>query len=316
MKEIGGYFGLEAFAGSTYYPDAVAVNNARNALLYILKLRNVKKLYIPSFLCDTVAELCKRERYSYEEYRIDKNFLPVFNKRLEEDAWIYVVNYYGQITNEQISEMQKHWGRVIVDNVQAFFQKPLPGVDTVYSCRKFFGVPDGGYAVVDKLLPEPLLLDISKDRMKHVLGRFEGCGSDYYMDFQNNDESFYELPLRKMSKLTENILRGIDYESVRNRRNANYAHLESVLGQYNLLKLTAPDGPYCYPFYCENGMEIKKRLAKEKIYVPTLWPNVLESEAGGLEKDYAANILPLPVDQRYTGEDMDRIVACLLPLLA
>lgn len=314
MREIGGYFGLEEFTGSAYYPEAVAVNNARNALLYILKARNVKKLYIPRFLCDTVAKLCQREGYPFEEYSVGRDFLPVFDKTLEEDTWLYVVNYYGQISNDQISQMKQRWGRLIVDNVQAFFQRPVQGVDTVYSCRKFFGVPDGGYAVTDGKLEEQMPMDVSKDRMKHVLGRFEEFASDYYMDFQSNDDSFYALELRQMSKLTENILKAVNYEDVRCRRNENYALLETALGKANQLKLTVPDGPYCYPFYCENGMEIKRALAARKIYVPTLWPNVLE-QGSALEKDYAQNILPLPCDQRYGKEEMDRIIACLLPLL-
>ena len=172
MKEIGGYFGLEEFAGKEYHQNLVAVNSARNALLYILKARKVRKLYIPYFLCDTVAELCKRERFLYGEYGIGNDFLPAFDRPLEDGEWLYVVNFYGQISNEQICQLKSRWDRVIVDNVQAFFQKPVPGVDTVYSCRKFFGVPDGGYAACDGALSEELPMDISKDRMKHILGRF------------------------------------------------------------------------------------------------------------------------------------------------
>jgi hypothetical protein len=204
---------------------------------------------------------------------------------------------------------------VIVDHVQDFFRKPLPGVDTVYSCRKFFGVPDGGYAACEGVALK-LEMDVSRERMTHILGRFEDCGSAYYRDFQANDEGFYDMPLRKMSGLTQNILRAVDYDAVRIVRNANYAFLEAKLGKKNRLRLTMPDGPYCYPFYCKNGMAVKKRLAEEKIYIPTLWPNVLmKPEATALERDYAENILPLPCDQRYSCEDMNRmaekIIECL-----
>ena len=58
-------------------------------------------------------------------------------------------------------------------------------------------------------------------------------------------------------------------------------------------------------------MELKKRLAEKKIYVATLWPNVLKCD-GALEKDYAENILPLPCDQSYDVNDMKRIAAALL----
>ena len=43
-----------------------------------------------------------------------------------------------------------------------------------------------------------------------------------------------------------------------------------------------------------------------KIYIPTLWPNVLdECEPDTLEYKFAADILPIPVDQRYGVEDME-----------
>ena len=311
MKEIGGYFGLEQFSGQAYHNGLIAVNSGRNALLYILKARHVKKLYIPRFLCDSISELCRREGYAFEEYPICENFMPAFSKALADGEYLYIVNYYGQLTNKVIREFKVRFGNIIVDNVQAFFQRPVPGIDTVYSCRKYFGVPDGGYAATDCTLPDVLPKDSSKDRMKHILGRFEESASAYYGDFQRNDEQFYELPLREMSALTENILRAVDYCTVKEKRNANYAVLAQRLGDRNKLHLTAPEGPYCYPFYCENGMEIKKKLAARQIFVPTLWPNVRDLE-GTLEKDYAENILPLPCDQRNSPEDMIRIADALL----
>lgn len=307
MKEIGGYFGLEQLISNEYYSDLIAVNNARNALLYLLRARAIKKLYIPYFLCDSVSNLCDREACPYEFYYIDRSFMPLFDHKLSEGEYLYVVNFYGQISNDRIIALQQAYGAVIFDNVQAFFQKPVEGIDTIYSCRKFFGVPDGGYVATDAILSEPLEIDVSKDRMKHILGRFEGCASDYYSDFKSNDHAFAELPLRRMSALTHNILGAIDYVHVCRQREMNYAVLANALDGYNQLNLKTPVGPYAYPFLCKNGMEIKRKLASKKIYIATLWPNVLKLEKG-VEKDYAENILPLPCDQRYEASDMARII--------
>ncbi len=312
MKEIGGYFGLEEFAHNEYYLDLTAVNNARNALLYILKAKHIEKLYIPYFLCDSVSGMCDREGYTYEYYHIDENFQPVFDRSLAAGEWLYVVNYYGQVTNE--TELKQKYGNIILDNVQAFFQKPVAGIDTVYSCRKFFGVPDGGYASTNVKLKEALPEDVSKDRMKHILGRYEGTATDYYADFKANDEEFKTTELRAMSKLTHNLLGAIDYEKVKQKREENFAYLHDALGEYNKLDIKIPKGSYAYPYYCENGMEIKKKLAEQKIYVATLWPNVLDFNSAEcvLERDYAANILPLPCDQRYGEEDMKKIINSII----
>ena len=307
MKEIGGYFGLEQFSGKEYYPELIPVANGRSALGYLLKARTIQKLYVPYFLCGSVSDFCQREGCAVEFYHIDRDFLPRFEKMLSEGEYLYIVNYYGQITNKQISALKTRYKNVIFDNVQAFFQPPVPGIDTLYSCRKYFGVPDGGYLSTDAILTPPLPKDLSKDRMKHILGRFEGIASDYYGDFKASDHAFTEMDARQMSDLTHNLLNAVDYESVRQKRNKNYNTLANALNQQNPLPLTAPDGPYCYPFYCENGMAVKKKLAEKKIYVATLWPNVLDEDAP-LEQDYTRNILPLPCDQRYNAEDMARII--------
>lgn len=309
-REIGGYFGFEEFGGKEYYPDLLAVNSGRNALLYLLLARNIKKLYIPRFLCDTVARLCEREGFSYSQYDIDSEFMPLFDKELNDGEYIYIVNFYGRISDRQIKEMKKRWNNIIFDNVQAFFRKPVKGIDTVYSCRKFFGVPDGGYVATDAVLNTALETDSSRERMTHILGRLEQSGSEFYKDFQNNDERFYELELKLMSPITRNILKGIDYQKVISKRNENFALLDSELGEFNKLKAVFDNGPYCYPFYCENGMEIKKKLAEEKIYVPTLWPNVFEN-GNEMERDYAENILPIPCDQRYSESDMKKVVEAI-----
>ena len=242
---------------------------------------------------------------SNEYYNIDAEFMPIFNKTLADNEYLYVVNYYGQLTNGKVLELKHRFAQIILDNTQAFFQKPLDGIDTIYSCRKFFGVPDGAYLSTNKRLSEELEIDISRERMTHILGRYEGVASDYYSHFQNSDASFKSEPLKYMSKLTHNILGAIDYDRVRRIRNENYAYLEREFGAQNKLKLVVTDGAFAYPFYMENGIEIRKVLAQKKIYIPILWPNVLtDTPEGSIEHDYAKNILPLPCDQRYGIEDM------------
>ncbi len=309
MKEIGGYFGLEQLVSNEYYNDLVALNSGRNALLYVLKSKNIKKLYIPYYLCKSVSDMCEKNGYPLEFYNIDEYFSPVFNRALGENDYIYVVNYYGQLSQDRILNIKDKYKRIIIDNSQAFFQKPMTGIDTIYSCRKYFGVADGAYLFTDILLDERLEVDISKERMLHVLGRFEGKASDYYKKFKECDASLKFEPLKQMSKLTSNILGAIDYGRVKSIRDVNYAYLESKLKQINKLELTTPEGPFAYPLYFKNGMKNKKILASKGIYIPTLWPNVLEGYSEkSIEYDYAANILPLPCDQRFSEKEMEYMI--------
>ena len=313
MKEIGGYFGLDEFSGTPYYSDLVAVNSGRNALLYILRARKVKKLFIPDYLCDSVSKMCEREHIDYDRYRVSHDFMPEYDQPLHEGEYIYIVNYYGQITEDKAIRLQHRYQNMILDNVQAFFQKPVQGMDTVYSCRKFFGVPDGGYAATNAKIQEKLLIDKSQDRMKHLFGRFEQTASEFYSDFIHNEELFYDRKLKSMSRITQNILKAVDYDRIKQKREDNFAFLESQLGAANTVKLSAPVGPYAYPYYCTDAPALRKKMAENGIYIATLWPEAIEF--GGVAKEYSRNILPLPCDQRYGIEDMNYLVEELIKCL-
>lgn len=308
MREIGGYLEFEKLLSNEYHKYAIALNTARNALVYLVKSKNISKVYLPYYLCDSVYKVCDRENISYEFYHIDKDFMPLFDRPLNDNEFLYIVNYFGQLDNDKINYFLNRYKNIIVDNVQAFFDKTVCGTYTIYSCRKFFGVPDGAYLAgnVDKL---PLDTDASGDRVKHLLGRFEsGKASDYYADFQANDEMFELLPVMYMSDLTHNILGAVDYDKVINKRNENWRILHNALSEINGLDLISPNAPYMYPYYHKNGAQIRKNLIEKKIYIPTLWPNVMGFDGCELEKDYAQNILPLPVDQRYDECDMNAII--------
>ncbi|MCH7321029.1 hypothetical protein LZ480_03920 [Solibacillus sp. MA9] len=312
MKEIGGYFELEQLISNEYYKDLIHLNTARNALLYLIKSKKIEKVYIPFYLCNSVSNMLDRYGYEYEYYRIAADFSPIFNKELKKQECLYVVNYFGQLSEEKILYIKDKHKQIIVDNTQAFFQRPLNSVDTIYSCRKFFGVPDGAYLSTDKRLDKTLEIDISKDRVEHLLGRFEGKASDYYSGFLEVDERFNGETLKQMSKITRNLMGAIDYQNVIRERNRNYRYLENELKKYNPIKLNSPEGPYCYPFYADNGFEIRRNLAEKKIYIPTLWKNVLQvTPQESIEYRYSANLLPIPCDQRYDEDDMKYIVECI-----
>ena len=49
MNEIGGYIELDELISNEYYPDLIALNTARNALVYLVRSKGVEKIYIPYF---------------------------------------------------------------------------------------------------------------------------------------------------------------------------------------------------------------------------------------------------------------------------
>lgn len=311
MKEIGGYIELDTYRLPMLHEEAIKLNCGRNALWYLLKARNIRKIWMPKFMCDSCEGVLKKESVQVRYHSIGLDFKPT-EIMLAEDEWLYVVNFYGQLTNEYLLSLKEKYRRIIVDNAQAYFQMPLDGVDTLYTCRKFFGVADGAILYTDAVLDEELPQDESFERMHFLLGRFERTASEFYSEYAANNHFFAEEPIKRMSRLTENLLHGIDYESVRERRTKNFGYLHEMFNSINRLALSVPEGAFMYPLYVENGAEIRKKLQAQTIYIPTLWPSVFDlCGEGELEYDMAKNILPLPVDQRYTTDDMALLVGAI-----
>lgn len=308
MKEIGGYIELDKYRLPMLHSNAIKLNCARNALAYLIEAYSIKKIAMPKFMCDSCECVFQRYNTVVRYYSIDKNFRPI-EILDEDDEWLYLVNFYGQLDNDYILDIKLKKDKLILDNSQAYFQIPINGVNTIYNCRKFFGVTDGAMLYSGKKLEKIFETDLSFERMKFILGRFERTASEFYLDYVSNNKIFSREPIKYMSKLTNNLLHAIEYDNIKEARTKNFEYLNNSLKMINKLELIVPEGAFMYPFYIDNGSEIRKILQAKKIYIPTLWPAVFNiTKESELEYDMALNILPLPVDQRYDLNDMRYII--------
>ncbi len=315
QTEIGGYFELERFTLPMLHEGALAVSSGRAALACLIERRGIRRIALPDFCCDVVRETCERCGVSVRLYPVGLDLRPkeVF---AEDGEWFYLVNFYGQLTREELKAYAASLPRLIVDNAHAYFDAPLKGIDTLYTCRKFFGVSDGGFLYTDAP-GNPLPRDESCRRMGFVLGRFERPAGEFYSEASENNDALPILPALGMSALTENLLHGIEYGRVQFRREENFARLHTALGEQNRLSVRLPAGPFAYPFLHPEAPALRRSLIAEKIFIPTLWPNVLrEQPEGSAAHTLASCILPLPCDQRYGAEEMDRIAGLILDFLA
>lgn len=307
--ELGGYIEIEKFNLPMLHDDAVKLNCGRCALEYVIKAKDIHRIFMPRFMCDSCDNTLKKLSVDVCYYSINMDFTPCIND-IAEDEWVYIVNFYGQISNKYIESLKIRYNNLIIDNAQAYFQMPVSGVDTIYTCRKFFGVADGAVLYTDKILDTDIERDMSFDRMRFLLGRFERTASEFYLEYVENNKLFKNENIKLMSKLTENLLHGIDYEYIKYRRTSNFKMLHAAFNGINKLKLSIPEGAFMYPLYIENGDILRKKLQKEKIYIPALWPAVFSiCKEYELEYDMAKNILPLPCDQRYGDKEMKYLIS-------
>ncbi len=324
MKEYGGYIELDSSTGQEYYQGSriLALNSGRTALRFLLRVRQIRRILLPSYCCDTVRKACEAEGIAWESYATGRDLRPILCREPAPDQWLYLVNLYGILDDSEIRAIHQRYPRMIADYTHAFFRRPLPDVDTLYSCRKFFGVADGAYLAL--ALPEGALsptvsamyrslpLDSSHERMHFLLGRYEETASAFYPEYAENNERFSREPVKRMSPLTHNLLRAVDYDMVLSRRSRNFCCLNARLASCNRLSLPDIPGAYAYPFWPKEdlpeGAILRREMIRRKVYVPCLWPEVNENTQ---EEEMAQNILPLPVDQRYGDKDMEEILARL-----
>ena len=305
-KEIGGYLEMERFSGPMMHEEALALSSGRACLSYLIEQREIRKLLLPDLLCDAVTKVCEERGVVLRRYAIEQNLRPE-NIQLEEGEWLYLVNYYGQLSQKELQEWAAAFPRLIVDNAQAFFCPPVKGADTLYTCRKFLGVSDGGFLYTDAPRRR-LKADESHARMGFVLGRFERPAGEFFAEAAANNDSLSTEP-KAMSALTANLLHAVDYYAVRDRRTENFRQLHEAFRDSNLLPVRRISGAYAYPLMLAEGEEIRKELIAKKIFVPQLWPNVLrEQPADSTACRLTREILPLPCDQRYGPEEMDFII--------
>lgn len=312
-RAIGGYFELELPQGSgAYHLDALPLNTARNALEYALKAGGFDTVFLPYYTCGVMLQPLRRLGIRCERYAIDKDLNPVFDLTVLKpgEAFVYT-NYYG-LKATTAAGLASQTDALIVDNAQAFFAKPLADVPTFYSARKFLGVPDGAYLYPTARLQESIERDTtSHERFAHLLLRAEADAEAGYAHFAEADASLDDAPIRRMSRLTEKVLAAVDYKRQRTLRRAHYTYLHDALGVRNELHLALEDDavPMAYPFLIREGAQLRAALIAQRIYVPRYWPEVNALVAkDSVEADLAANLLPLPIDQRLTTEDLDIII--------
>lgn len=315
-KEIGGYMELERFTGREYYPDYFKINLGRTALVYLLQKLGCGRIFIPQYNCDSCIRSVRQAGFDAVTYAISEDLQPVLDpQEMDPQAdWLYVVNHYGQLDSDDIRKLyETYHHRIILDNAQAFYQAPLPEAPCIYTARKFFGLSDGAYIYSPTSIASDLPEDRSAGRMKHILGRLEDGARSHYSDMLAVSDTFAEAEPRRMSALTENLLRAIDYEEIAARRCRNYETLSRLLPSENPFTRRTPIVPFAYPYYHPDGVKLRKALAEQNIFVPTNWTYLLSSmPEDSLEYQWSKTILPLPIDQRYGEEEMRQLAEAIL----
>lgn len=321
-EAIGGYFGLELSPGyGELYPRAQRFQSARAAFLALLMACRPRRLWMPWYNCETMLEPPAMAGIPVQRYRIDEHFNIADDITLGENEWLVVVNYFGLCEQQIEHVLSRHpRERIVIDHSQALFSPPRDCRATLYSPRKFFGIPDGGYLITDSVVPTPAEQDTgSVERLQPLVVRLDRGPEAGYEGIRAARATLRGQPPRRMSSLTQHMLAHIDYPSAVERRLRNYERYHRLLGAENAFMLPAnpAHAPLCYPFWTGRS-DLHEALAARRIFVARYWPNTRGATGTSDDIEYrlSKECLALPCDQRYGDDELDRVVAALHAAIA
>ena len=319
MDAYGGFLPLEtSLTDKEYYSEnkgykIIRLNAARYGIALAAKMSDAGRIWVPIYTCNTVPDTLDREEIAYSQYNLDENMEPDLQEIGKNDC-IVITNFFGQKRRAFYEKMIRQYRRVIFDNTHSFFSEPVlaDGVIYVYSPRKFIGVADGAYLIGKELDNVDLIQDESGSRSLFFFFFLENGTNGSYQDYLGAMDELINSGIRGMSPLTRAILRSADYPEIMAQRKKNYAVLARRFEGINEYRAGPDDeSPIAYPLVIRNS-SIREKLIRNRIYVPQWWKAILqEAKANDLEKTLSEFLLPLPIDQRYSEEDMEHMASVI-----
>lgn len=315
---MGGIFGItppddSPYARFTESPRCAFVSSGRAALACLLaNMPRPRRVWVPRMVCDTLLQPLHRAGLSVCRYGCNAQFTPLLPDDVASDDLLILVNYFG-LTGKAVEEAAAAAPcSVAVDATTALYaDTALPAF---YSLRKFLPVPDGGVACAPFALhAQPAETDDSTARLRPMQLRAEQGAAAAYAAAEAA-EATLNTPAKRLSPQTRQLLQNIDTAAAARRRCENYRTLHRALGDLNRLELPAeaPSAPLCYPLV--SGIpDLRDSLIDAGIALPLYWPEVIAAtHAADTENKLARTLLPLPLDQRYTASDMQRLIRLII----
>lgn len=323
--EFGGYFGLDLPCYPELYPEAMKFQSGRAAIRAVIESAAIKQVMLPSYVCDSVIHAVTDAGVMVETYALDDLLYPKdLPQQLSEHTVLLYVNYFG-LCEHNVNLLLNAFPRdhLIIDNSQALFAPHQDVLASVYSPRKFAGLPDGGLLrVLPSLkLTSPAEEDFSSiERMRSLLLRLAYSAREGYADFQKIGFTLKETKPQRMSRLTQRLMKSIPWDQVAGRRRNNFKVLAHKLEAINGMrwKIGDKDVPMCYPLI-QRGVDldmIKAELLARNIFVPVYWQDALTRiKPGSIEATLINETLFLPIDQRMDHNQAASLGDTILELL-
>ena len=257
------------------------------------------------------------------------NFYPVFFENGEliqeiktDSDVLFLMDYFGYMS--QTPDVGNFNGIVIRDVTHSIMSSEYSDADYYFgSLRKWCGVWTGGYARTrDGHMLETSTLD-KNDYDDYITLRRkameqkkqyieEGNGGKEYLEVYDAAEDHLEtMGIAPATERDITLAQNLDVEKISYRRRANAEVLRSAFSDWLIFPtLRSIDTPMFVPVLVPDGKRdaLRRYLINNEIYCPIHWPVSDYHKLNETEQFLYDNELSLVCDQRYTEEDMYRMV--------
>ena len=309
-----------------------------------------KRCLLPAYMCDCVFLPFLHRGWELVFYSVDRELEAageeIFRLALEHDpGLIFIHPYYGADTcaglRRQLVGLRRSGVLVMEDVTQSYYLEEA-GKDAdfvVGSLRKWYAVPDGGFVASDIPLAEDVLEtgeEYARERLVPLVQKWEYLKEmerrtggaltagwlprkAEYLKRNRNLENALDCyqGVRRISRISAEILSRVDEEGARRRREENYhalyQHICGMKRLWAILPEKETHAPLYLPVYVKERDSLQRFLAGYGIYAPVLWP-VGEENKDFLQGDGTyifEHMLALPIDQRYDAGDMEQLAEVL-----
>ena len=313
----GGYFKVDKpDPKQKVYQRAVSFSSGRACLRALIQERKPDEVHIPFYICDTALEPFNELEIPIKFYDVEKDLTPGSLPILRSNSSMFIwVNYFGS-TETSIKKLWKLYGkRLVIDDTQAFFVGTRKhNIASFNSARKFFGVPDGAFLFNSDFTA----MDMTRHRSDAGVLHLVEDGLSGLTGYRAN-EALVGKSINEMSPISSRLLTKDLLKFSKRRRKRNHKILANKLRKSGLEVLS---NNHHVPSHCVILSEDPvswEMFYKQEIFAPQFWSGI--ETRPGYEKFpnsvfLSKHLIPLPVDHRYSTEDMNALAGRVIEIFS
>ncbi len=307
-------------------------SHGRAAIAWFLDTRGpFTTAFVCAYTCPSVPDFMKAKGLDIIFYDCGESDFSILARRAKGKVILLLPALFGMAPWLNVRELSNNLGdrfSIIIDAAQSAFghldfTPPLNGA--VLSCpRKALSISDGAALQISNICPNDYKMvqalpvadraSTLKERAREILALQDPKREAEALAISAAAENSLPQYACRISELSKRRFLLIDKKKTNQRRIDNATILTAELSDLPLLLPNGPGVPFFWPFAIKNRHAVLDRLHRLRVFATPLWADIPLLSAAGNRRYPAAHrlsseLVGLPVDQRYSDQDMYKIAS-------